>query len=407
MQYPLKIAVIGGGAAGFFAALAAKQTDPNSSVTIFEKNSALLSKVRISGGGRCNVTHACFDPKLLVNHYPRGNKELLGPFYKFQPRNTIEWFESRGVVLKTEPDGRMFPVSDQSETIISCLISEAKRLNISILTKKKIESIDKKGDQFSLSIKNESSFIVDRIIIASGSSPQGYHWAQSLGHSIQPPVPSLFTFNIPNFPLQSLSGVSFTNISVHIAKTSFAQTGPLLITHFGLSGPAVLKLSAWAARILHEKNYEFDIFVNWLPNLSIEEMTQQLYALKKKFPQKLLQAINPFNLPKNFWKMQLQLLNNIESKRLNDISLKQLNLLATKLNSDSFTVKGKTIHKEEFVTCGGVTLKEVDFKTMESKVCPSLFFAGEVLDIDGITGGFNFQNAWTTGFIAGSSAANQ
>ncbi len=392
--------VIGGGAAGFFAALAAKGSRPDAKVAIFEKTAVLLSKVRVSGGGRCNVTHACFDPNLLSKHYPRGEKELIGPFHRFGPEQTIEWFESRGVELKTEEDGRMFPVTDNSETIIECLVAEAKQLGVEIHFRQRVETIEKEGDHFVLTGKDNAQFLTKRLLLATGSQAEGQTWAKHLGHTIQEPVPSLFTFNVPGSPLEELSGISFESVRIQIKGSSLSQTGPLLITHFGFSGPAALKLSAWAAREFYEKNYNVEILINWLPSLSLEEIQKRLHTLKQKAPQKMLFVENPFHFPKRFWK---HLLGVSEEKKLNDIPLKELDRLAEKLHRDPYQVKGKTTNKEEFVTCGGVTLKEINFKTMESKICPGLFFAGEILDIDGITGGFNFQNAWTTGYIAGSS----
>ena len=382
--------VLGGGAAGIFAALAAKEKGKR--IAVFEKTATLLAKVRISGGGRCNVTHALFDPLLLSKNYPRGEKELIGPFHRFQPKDTIAWFEKRGVALKTEEDGRMFPVTNRSETIIHCLLSEAKKLGIEIHLQKKVEIIEKK-EHFTLKMRDGASFETKKLLLATGSSPQGHAFATSLGHTVIPPVPSLFTFNVPNSPLKALSGISLKNAKVTIEKSQFSQEGPLLITHFGFSGPAVLKLSAHAARYLHEKNYSFEIFINWLPGT---DLRKKLLSLKEKLPNKTLLAENPFHLPKNLWK---NLISNPDP--LKNISIKNLTLLADKLQSDRYLVAGKTTHKEEFVTCGGVELKEVNFKTMESRCCPGLFFAGEILDIDGVTGGFNFQNGWTTGFLAG------
>jgi predicted Rossmann fold flavoprotein len=386
------IAVIGGGAAGIFAALAAKAASPKTPVIVLEKTAVLLSKVKVSGGGRCNVTHACFDPKILVHNYPRGEKELLGPFHRFQPRDTVEWFESRGVKLKTEPDGRMFPVTDSSSTIIDCLLNEARKLGVDIRLRQRVEKIT---DRFTIHLKEGSPIACQKLILASGSSPEGFTLAESLGHTIQPPVPSLFTFNVPSSPLKELSGIALT-AKVDILGSSYTFTGPLLITHFGFSGPAILKLSAWGARFLHEKNYRVEIRIDWLPNV-----TTDLLRLKEEFPQKTLLSLNPYQLPKNLWK---EFVKDLE-KPLAHLSKAQLQKLEQKLHDDHYHVDGKTTHKEEFVTCGGVTLKEVDFKTMESKLCPGLYFAGEVLAIDGITGGFNFQNAWTTGFIAGTSSA--
>ena len=390
--------VIGGGAAGFFAAIHAKNTKPHANVLLLEKTAVLLSKVRISGGGRCNVTHSCFTPPNLVKNYPRGSKELLAPFQIFQPSDTIEWFESKGIRLKTESDGRMFPITDQSETIIECLVSEANRLGIEIELRQRVEIISKHDSIFSLHLKEGKILQTHRLILATGNSPEGHAFAEGLGHSIQKPVPSLFTFNSPSSPLKSLSGVSVQNVELRIAD--FIQTGPLLITHFGFSGPAALKLSAWGARYLHEKNYHVELIVNWLPQLSQEMIFQKLSHLKTQLPHRHLHSENVFELPKNLWKA---LLEHLAEMRMNDISLQDLRLFSKKLHADSYQIEGKTTNKEEFVTCGGINLKEVNFKTMQSKLCPGLFFAGEILDIDGVTGGFNFQNAWTTGFIAGSN----
>lgn len=394
--------VIGGGAAGIFAAITAKSSHPEASVVLLEKTAVLLAKVRVSGGGRCNVTHSCFDPAVLAGNYPRGSKELIGPFHRFQPKDTIHWFESRGVELKTEKDGRMFPVTDQSETIIKALLDEAKEVGVEIRLKQKIEEIKRIDSGFELVVSGGLKIQSHSLILASGSNSDGHAWAQKLGHTIQYPVPSLFTFNSPSSPLKELSGIAIDPVEVQIEATSLVQRGPILITHFGFSGPAVLKLSAWGARILHEKEYRFRISINWLPQLSEEAIAQNLLQLKKSAPQRILANENPFSYPKNFWKTLLQDFE-IETK-ICDLPDKSLRSLASKLHRDFYQIEGKTTHKEEFVTCGGVSLKEVDFKTMQSKICPGLFFAGEILDIDGITGGFNFQNAWTTGFIAGTSA---
>lgn len=376
--------VIGGGAAGIFAAIAAKQNHPHLSVLVLEKSGVLLSKVRISGGGRCNVTHACFDPLQLSKNYPRGGKELIGPFHRFGPRDTVEWFESRGVKLKTESDGRMFPTTDSSETIIHCLLSEAKKLGVVIALRQKVEQISKEGEFFLIELQDKKIFS-SALLLATGSSPQGYEWAKHFKHSIQQPVPSLFTFNVPSSPLLDLAGIS-TIAQLHIEGMPYTQTGPLLLTHFGFSGPAAIKLSAWAARELFAKQYQANLIVNWIPGKNVEEIYQELLQLKNSF----------FGLPKKLWNCLLG------EKKVKEMSHKALRLLAEKLHADSYQIQGKTTYKEEFVTCGGVSLKEVDFQTMESKLCPGLYFAGEILDIDGVTGGFNFQNAWTTGFISGS-----
>ncbi len=380
------VIIIGGGAAGFFAALIARSS--GQTVAILEKTAVLLSKVRISGGGRCNVTHACFDPAKLVKNYPRGEKELLGPFHRFGPKDTIEWFESRGAFLKVEEDGRIFPTTDSSETIIQVLLAEAKELGVEIFLRQRIERIEK-----GFVIHANDRFEAKKMILATGSSKDGFAWAEQFGHTIQKPVPSLFTFNVPNSPLAELSGVCFEKVKLSVG--SFSQTGPLLITHFGFSGPASLKLSAWAARYLYEQNYNVDLQIDWMPGCDTYTV---LVELKNRLPNRTLLLENPFYFPKNFWKVFLAKFND---KRLNDFSLKELEEISKKIHKDIYVVNGKTTNKEEFVTCGGVTLKEVNFKTMESKICPGLYFAGEILDIDGITGGFNFQNAWTTGFIAG------
>ena len=392
--------IVGGGAAGIFAALAAKGAAPTLSVMVLEKSAVLLSKVRISGGGRCNVTHACFDPSQLVKNYPRGYKELIGPFHQFQPQHTIEWFEQRGVQLKTESDGRIFPVTDSSSTIIDCLLKEAQALQAEIAIKQKIERIDKGPNGFEIYLKNAGILYAKNILLATGSHHEGYTWAAHFGHTIQELVPSLFTFNIPHFPLHHLSGISVDQVEIAIAK--YSQKGPLLVTHFGFSGPAVLKLSAWGARYLHACSYQADCQIDWLPDQEEEKTYQILRAAKLQTPQKILSTFNPFPIPKNLWKALIGLKE--QDQKLIALTDKHLRQLAHKLHGDIYHIEGKTTNKEEFVTCGGVILNEIDFKTMQSKLCPGLFFAGEILDIDGVTGGFNFQNAWTTGYISGKNA---
>ncbi|MES2345213.1 MAG: NAD(P)/FAD-dependent oxidoreductase [Chlamydiota bacterium] len=393
--------VVGGGAAGIFAALTAKATHPEWNVVVLEKTAVLLSKVRVSGGGRCNVTHACFDPDLLVKNYPRGGRELLGPFHRFQPKDTVLWFESRGVKLKVEADGRMFPTTDSSETIIKALLNEANKCGVEIRLKQRIKGIEKRqGGGFELVMKEGEGILAKRLVLATGSGADGFSWAAKLGSAIEPAVPSLFTFNIPTSPLKELSGIAVNPVELTLPGCSFVQRGPLLITHFGFSGPAVLKLSAWAAQFLHEKGYKTPLTINWLPEFSEEEIYKILSRFKIESSQKAFSSESLFKLPKNLWRT---LLGDKFNKRIGDIALKDLQNLAHKLHADIYEIDGKTTHKEEFVTCGGVCLKEVNFKTMESKMCPGLFFAGEILDIDGVTGGFNFQNAWTTAFIAGSN----
>lgn len=379
----MKIIIIGGGAAGFFAALAAKDVNPNADVLILEKTAKLLSKVRVSGGGRCNVTHGCFDPKLLIQHYPRGSKEILGPFHTFQPRDTIAWFKKRGVTLKEEKDGRMFPDTDFSATIIDCFMEEAKKLGVVIWTQSKLRSIRKVEKGFEL--ETDSKIYADRVILATGSAKAGWEFAKELGHTIVPSVPSLFTFNVSDFPLIDLSGVSCP-AKLTIKGSKLQQEGPLLITHWGFSGPATLKLSAWGARYLAEKNYEITLLIDWLPDVTEEEIRQRI----KKPP-----------LPKKLWKALLERAGATQQI----LSKSAITKLCETLKREQYSVRGKTTNKEEFVTCGGITLSEVNFKTMESKVCKNLFFCGEVLNIDGVTGGFNFQNAWTTGYIAGTAGA--
>lgn len=395
----IRIVVLGGGAAGFFGAIKAKAENPDASVILLEKAAVLLSKVRISGGGRCNVTHACFDPKQLIQNYPRGSRELLGPFNHFQPQDTVEWFESRGVRLKVEDDGRMFPVTDSSETIIQCLMAEAKRVGVDIRTQQKVEEV-KKEDCFHLKVAGQQ-LLADCILLATGSSTQGHHIAESLGHTVQPPVPSLFTFNIPEFSLKEIAGIAVEKATVKLPQAKLQQTGPLLITHWGFSGPGALKLSAWGARALHACHYETSLEIDWVPDLDTEDLIEQLKAFRQEQLNAQLSTRCPFGLPKNLWKLLLEQNGYGTPKRLAEYKNQDLQNIERILKRSAFPVKGKTTHKEEFVTCGGITLKEVDFKTMQSRICPGLFFAGEVLDIDAVTGGFNFQNAWTTGWLAG------
>ncbi len=392
--------VLGGGAAGFFAALRAKELLPHLKVAIIEKSGVLLSKVRISGGGRCNVTHACFDPSLLSKNYPRGEKELIGPFHRFQPRDTIEWFKERGVSLIVEEDGRMFPSTHNSETIIDCFLSEAKRLGVEIFLRQKVGKIEKKDEVFVLEIEGKEPFVSRHLLLATGSHKEGWAFAASLGHTIISAVPSLFTFNVPDSPWKEWSGLVIEKVGLSIPGTSLRQVGPLLITHFGFSGPAALKLSAWAARYFSERKEEIDLMIDFLPDLSLQEVIARFESAKKGAPSKTVLSQNLFGLPKNAWKFFVP-----GEKRMNDLSTQEIGMVSRHLKGAIYHVKGKTTNKEEFVTCGGVDLKEVHFKTMESKICPNLFFAGEVLNIDGITGGFNFQNAWTTGFIAGSQVS--
>lgn len=401
----LKLVVIGGGAAGFFAAITAKAICPNLSVIILEKTAQFLSRVRISGGGRCNVTHSCFDPKILVKNYPRGSRELLGPFYAFQPKDMIDWLKLRGVELKTEEDGRMFPVSDSSATIIDCFMKEAKDLGVETAPLTKIEKIISNDPGFSL-ITTKEEIEADYILLATGSSALGFEFAKNFEHTIKEPVPSLFTFNIPNFELSELSGVSMPNATVSFKKGKYSQNGPLLITHFGFSGPAALKLSAFCARELFSEDYHINLKVNWV-SLNERQVFEDLLEQKKKNATLSIGNLPIYWIPKSLFRMFLRRLSIKSDSKLCDCSQKDLMRLSVLITSDSYEVKGKATNKSEFVTCGGVDLKEVNFNTMESKITKGLYFAGEVLDIDGITGGFNFQSAWTTGYIAGISIAKE
>ncbi len=395
--------VVGGGAAGFFGAISCAERFTDDKVILLEKHRQLLSKVRISGGGRCNVTHACFDPKLLVKNYPRGSKELLGPFTRFHPSDTISWFEKRGVKLKTEDDGRMFPTTDSSETIIACLQNAARKAKVDVRTETGIDQINKKENGFELSLSDGTVLTCHRLLVASGSTPKMYPLLEKLGHTIVPLVPSLFTFNIPDSPFLELAGISVPQAKVTLPHLSQEQTGPLLITHWGFSGPAVLKLSAWAARELHQLNYKTEVKINWLPSLSVGELQQVLSECKQKQAAKQMGSEPPLPLPKQLWRKILSLADIISEARWSTLSNQQMQTLITLIHGTSCQIDGKTTYKQEFVTCGGISLNEVNFKTMESRRCPGLFFAGEVLDVDGVTGGFNFQNAWTTGWIAGQS----
>lgn len=397
------IVVIGGGAAGFFGAIACAEEDRSCRLLILEKTRQVLSKVRVSGGGRCNVTHACFDPAALVQHYPRGHKELRGPFSRFQPRDTVRWFESQGVLLKTERDGRMFPVTDNSETIISCLLNRAQSLGVEIWREKGVVDCEIREGRFLLTLSDGSIVTADRVLAASGSQSKVWGWLAKLGHKIIPPVPSLFTFNIPDSPLHPLAGISVPKVKLSLE--GLKQEGPLLITHWGFSGPAVLKLSAWGARVLHDRQYVCPLVVNWVPDLSADDLKRSLEEYRKHYPARLVANESPVPLSKNLWKALVEMAQVPLDLRWSALPKQLAQNIMQALQNSVFQINGKSTHKEEFVTCGGVKLQEVDFKTMESRLHPGLYFAGEVLDIDGVTGGFNFQSAWTTSWIAGKSMA--
>lgn len=398
MSRDYDLIIVGAGAAGYFSAISAAAL--NKRVLLLEKTRVPLAKVRISGGGRCNVTHSCFDPKLLSQNYPRGSKELLGAFYRFQPKDTIAWFESKGVILKTEEDGRIFPTTDSSETIIHTLQREAARLNVDLRLGVNIKSV-KKEDLFYVEFDNEV-VQAKSLLLATGSSSKGHEWAHQWGHTIISPVPSLFTFNIPSSPLLELSGISFEPVILKIEETKQAEQGIILLTHFGFSGPAVLKLSAFAARELHQLNYQATLMVDWSAGQKRGTIQKLLLALKKEKGGQKVSFEDIVKLPKQLEKKLIELLQ-LTNKRFAELSHQEIEKIIDLLTAQAFQIEGKTTYKQEFVTCGGVKLAEVDFKTMESKLCPGLFFAGEILDIDGVTGGFNFQNAWTTGWLAGQA----
>lgn len=397
----MQIAIIGGGAAGFFSAIHAKENFPTAEVTIFEKSKKLLSKVKISGGGRCNVTNGCSDIKVLSQAYPRGGKQLLKAFGTFHTEHTMKWFEDRGVPLVIQEDNCVFPVSQDSQSIIDCFMNEVKRLDINIEIGANITSLESADEQVKLGFK-EHSKVFDKVIIATGGSPKrsGLEWLENLGHKIEDPVPSLFTFNMPNETIKELMGIVVENPTVRIQGTKLKSDGPLLITHWGMSGPAILKLSAFGARILSDMNYEFKILVNWVNVQNTDAVVQELQAIVSNHPNKQLMNFRPYLLPERLWHYLLERRGFSKQSTWAQLGTKSLHKLTEILTNDTYAVSGKTTFKEEFVTCGGVSLDSVNFKTMQSKVCPNLYFAGEVLDIDGITGGYNFQGAWTTAFFA-------
>jgi predicted Rossmann fold flavoprotein len=410
------IAIVGGGAAGFFAAITAAEASPDCTVTIYEATAHLLAKVRVSGGGRCNVTHACFEPRELVKRYPRGGRELLGAFSRWQPRDTVAWFEARGVSLKTEEDGRMFPVTDSSQTIVDCLMSAAQKAGVVIRTNCGVKGVERgvpsalglnasggRVPPFKLTLTTGETVTADRLLLATGGnkSGAGFVIAAQFGHTIEPPVPSLFTFHVNDPRLKDLSGVSVEEATTAVTGTPLKERGPLLVTHWGLSGPAILKLSAWGARTLHDCGYQFTLRVNWAPEFTEETARAALEAARAANPKKQVATWGPLGLPLRLWEKLVAAAGIAPGAIWNSTGNAALRALAAQVCAGEFAVDGKSLFKEEFVTCGGVRLAEVDFKTMESRLAPGLHFAGECLDVDGITGGFNFQNAWTTGHLAG------
>ena len=406
----MRIVVVGAGPAGIFAAIKAAESGKQPRVTVLEATHEPLSKVRISGGGRCNVTHNCFDPVELVKNYPRGHKELRGPFSLFQPRDTVDFFLRRGVKLKAEPDGRMFPITNSSETIIDTLLSAAASARVEIRLGERVRSItaatDDSTTRFTIGLFSDKSIESDRVMIATGSSPQGHRLAESLGHTIVPCVPSLFTFKIKDERLLDLSGISFNRVHLQLGigqKKKLSQTGPMLITHWGLSGPAVLKLSAIGARLLNECHYQGELIINFVPEHDSESIYEQFLSCKSSQPRKQVASQPLFEIPKRYWTRAITAAGIADTQVWADISKLAMRALAQQMTAATFPITGKGVFKDEFVTAGGVNLKEVDFKTMQSRISPGLYFGGEVLDIDGVTGGFNFQSAWTTGWIAGES----
>ncbi|MBM3207076.1 MAG: NAD(P)/FAD-dependent oxidoreductase [Chlamydiae bacterium] len=395
-----RVVVVGGGAAGFFTAIVLADLKKDVEVIILEKTMQPLAKVKISGGGRCNVTHDCYDPQTLSMNYPRGSDVLRKAFYTFQPKDMIQWLQDRGVEIKIEHDGRIFPKSNTSSTIIECFLKQAKDLNVKVQLHSEVQQLQKLEDGWRVQTKDQGSIDCDYLVLATGGLKKSYELFTQLGHTLIEPVPSLFTFNIKDERLDDLSGVSVSNAKLSIEGASFSSQGPLLITHWGVSGPGVLRLSAFAARYLHDSDYDATLCVNWAPQYAEHEVRESLLSLKKENSAKPIAYTPAFGIPKNLWKKLLEFCHIFEDKLWAHLSKQELHQLVQVIVKSQFKIQGKSTNKDEFVTCGGVSWKEVDHKTMESKVCKGLFFVGEVLDSDGVTGGFNFQNAWTTAWIA-------
>jgi len=401
----MEIAIVGGGAAGFFSAITAKENYPDGKVVIFEKSKKLLAKVKISGGGRCNVTNGCTSIKELSEAYPRGGRALQKAFRIFNTKHAMQWFESRGVPLVIQDDNCVFPASQKSQDIIDCFLKQTELLGVEIELERGIKAIKPIGDRLELDFieKEVPSRTFDKVIAATGGSPQrkGLEWLEKLNHKIEDPVPSLFTFNMPDESVTGLMGIAVEKALVSIQGTKLKSEGPLLITHWGMSGPAILKLSSFGARLLSEKAYEFKIQVNWAHVHNNDIVTDKLRSIVHEHSNKLLPSLRPYALPDRLWRYLLEKSDLSAKKKWGELGKKGINKLVNLLTNDVYSVKGKTTFKEEFVTCGGVSLESIDFHTMQSKVCKNLYFAGELMDIDGITGGYNFQAAWTTAFIAG------
>jgi predicted Rossmann fold flavoprotein len=403
-----RVIVVGGGAAGFFAAITCAEAAPDAEVMVFERGSQFLAKVRISGGGRCNVTHACFDAGELTTRFPRGERALLGPFEAFTAADTVAWFESRGVKLKTENDGRVFPVSDASQTIIDCLLRAANAAKVKLWLNRGVDRATRRAEGgFELTLADGGTPACDRLLLATGGCRAAVagQLAVSLGHTLAPPVPSLFTFQIETPWLRELAGIALESIEASVPVARLRERGALLVTHWGLSGPVVLRLSAWGARVLHGLNYRFPIHLNWLPRLDAEAISAELHSRARTQPARLIVKAPMLPLPARLWEQLVLAAGISRDTRWAALSRSSRHHLVQQLIRTEFQVTGKSLNKDEFVTCGGVRLGEVNFKTMESRVCPGLYFAGELLDIDGLTGGFNFQAAWTTGWIAGKAIA--
>ena len=405
---PQRVVIVGGGAAGFFAAIACAEASPEATITILERGPHFLAKVKISGGGRCNVTHACFEPRDLATRYPRGERAMIGPLQRFQPRDVIAWFKARGVELKTEPDGRMFPVTDSSQTIIDCFLASARKAGVQLRLNCGASRILREAEGgFRLELSDGSVMLADRVLLATGGcrGALGAELVTNLGHTMDPPVPSLFTFQIQAPWLHQLAGVSLDQAEVSAPSCGLREKGPLLVTHWGLSGPAVLRLSAWGARALHALDYRFPLLVNWLPGKTVDSIAAELQSRRQTQPAKLVVNTPIAPLTARLWESLVLQTNIPRDTRWAALPKSAQHALVQRLSRSEFHVEGKSLNKDEFVTCGGVKLGEVNLKTMESRVCPGLYFAGELLDIDGITGGFNFQAAWTTGWIAGHAMA--
>ena len=406
-QAEQRLVVIGGGAAGFFCAVNAARLHPGLEVIIAEKGNRVLNKVRVSGGGRCNVTHACFEPAEMIKKYPRGTHFVKKAFHRFFTTDTIQWFSERGVALKTETDGRMFPVTDSSQTIIDCLLKEANRYGVQLLMNREVAALDRAGDQWQVQFSNGERLTAQYVCVACGGYPKSsmFEWLTKTGHSIEAPVPSLFTFNMPGNPITKLMGVSVEKAQVRITGTKLSEEGPLLITHWGLSGPAILRLSAWGARALSEGQYTFTAVVNWLPGQNEQGLREWLGQLRFELARQKMMNKNPFGLPQRLWEHLLEQSGIKDDTRWADLPAAAQNKLVKNLCMQEMAVKGKTTFKEEFVTAGGIRLQEVEPNTMMSRLAPGLYFAGEILDVDGVTGGFNFQHAWTSGWVAANAIA--